>query len=326
MARSAGATRRARHARARRHAHRPAALRAVRSDDVDGRATRRHRPRPARVPPAQARRTRTRAVLRVVVVPHDRLQGHGHDPAARALLPRPVRRAIRVEARARALAILHEHLPVVAARPALPADRAQRRDQHDPGQPQLDARASVATRIRAARRSRAHPSDRHARGERFGVVRRSRRALDPVGPEPPARDHDDGARGLGEPDRDRCAASRVLRIPLHAHGAVGRPSCDRVHRRQRRRRNARPQWPSPRSLCRHRRRTRGARERDRRARDRAESHRAQGAAAARAHVPRRHRGGSAHRGRRDQGGARRVRTVGRVARDGAHPALRAARA
>ena len=108
----------------------------------------RHRPRPPDVPPAQARRARASRLLPVAVVPHDRLQGHGHDAPARAVLPRPVRRAVRVQARPRALAVLDEHVPVVAARAAVPHDRAQRRDQHRAGQPQLDARPSVPARVR----------------------------------------------------------------------------------------------------------------------------------------------------------------------------------
>ena len=39
-----------------------------------------------------------------------------------------------------ALAVLHQHLPELAAGPPVPLHRAQRRDQHRQGQPQLDAR------------------------------------------------------------------------------------------------------------------------------------------------------------------------------------------
>ena len=123
--------------------------------------------------------------------------------AARAVLPRPLRRALRLEARARALALLDEHVPVVAARAAVPHDRAQRRDQHHPGQPQLDARAPVAARVRAPRRPRPDPAHRDPRRERLRLVRRGRGAAHARRPQPPARRHDDGARGVGEPDRDR---------------------------------------------------------------------------------------------------------------------------
>ena len=99
----------------------------------------RHRARPGRVLPAQARRARGRGLLPVAVGPHRRLQGHAHHRPARAVLPRPVRRALRLRAGAGALALLDQHLPELAAGPPLPAHRAQRRDQHRQGQPQLDA-------------------------------------------------------------------------------------------------------------------------------------------------------------------------------------------
>ena len=47
---------------------------------------------------------------------------------------------------ARALALLDEHVPELGARPSLPDDLPQRRDQHADGQRQLDARARVAAR------------------------------------------------------------------------------------------------------------------------------------------------------------------------------------
>ena len=77
-------------------------------------------------------------------------------PQLSRVLPRPQRRAGGVGARARALALLHEHVPVVAARAPVPLHRAQRRDQHGPGQPQLDAGARGAARERSSpRRPRA---------------------------------------------------------------------------------------------------------------------------------------------------------------------------
>ena len=90
--------------------------------------------------PAEAGRARGRRLLPVAVGPHPRLQGHAHDRAAGAVLPRPVRPAVRHRAGAGALPVLDEHLPVLAAGPPVPADRAQRRDQHRQGQPELDAR------------------------------------------------------------------------------------------------------------------------------------------------------------------------------------------
>ncbi len=48
---------------------------------------------------------------------------------------------VRLGARARAPALLDQHVPRVAARPPVPDDRPQRRDQHGQGQRQLDERA-----------------------------------------------------------------------------------------------------------------------------------------------------------------------------------------
>ncbi len=59
------------------------------------------------------------------------------------VLPRPARRAHQERARARALALLDQHLPELGARAPLPGDLPQRRDQHGEGQRQLDARARV---------------------------------------------------------------------------------------------------------------------------------------------------------------------------------------
>jgi hypothetical protein len=60
--------------------------------------------------------------------------------------------------------------------------------------------------------------------------------------------------------------SGVLRVPLVADGAVGRPGVDRVHRRHRDRRGARPQRPAPVALLRHQGRPRRHGVRGRRAR------------------------------------------------------------
>ena len=56
-----------------------------------------------------------------------------------AVLPRPARRALRVGDRAGAQPVLDQHLPELAAGPPVPGHRAQRRDQHDQGQPQPHA-------------------------------------------------------------------------------------------------------------------------------------------------------------------------------------------
>ncbi|CAM5722299.1 hypothetical protein STENM223S_03442 [Streptomyces tendae] len=86
----------------------------------------RHRTGPQGVRAAQARRARGGRLLPVAVRADHRLQGHADHRPARALLPRPVRPPLRLRDRAGALPVLHEHLPVVAARAPVPLRRAQR--------------------------------------------------------------------------------------------------------------------------------------------------------------------------------------------------------
>ncbi len=59
------------------------------------------------------------------------------------------RPAVRVGARARAPAVLDQHLPHVVARPPLPDGRPQRRDQHAARQRELDGRAPGLGRIQS---------------------------------------------------------------------------------------------------------------------------------------------------------------------------------
>ena len=70
-------------------------------------------------------------------------------PQLRGYYPDLSRRAHRDGARARPLTLLDEHLPELAARPPVPDDRAQRRDQHAAREHQLDAGAGVAARARS---------------------------------------------------------------------------------------------------------------------------------------------------------------------------------
>ena len=107
---------------------------------------------------------RRRRLLPEPVVPHARLQGHAHHAAARRVLPRPRDERVESAPGPRALPVLHQHVPVVAARPPVPLHRPQRRDQHRAGQPQLDAGPRGAAGERPApRRPRAHLPDLHAR-------------------------------------------------------------------------------------------------------------------------------------------------------------------
>ena len=103
--------------------------------------------------------------------------------------------------------------------------------------------------------------------------------------------------------------ARLLPLPRVAHGAVGRPRVDRVHRRHGDRRGARPQRPAPEPLLGHRRRPRDHGERGRRRRRRPGARREEGSAAAGPDVPRRHRQGPHRRRRGDQGRAGRRAAV-----------------
>ena len=88
-----------------------------------------------------------RRLLPQPVAAHPRLQGHARRAAAGGVLPRPRRRARDQRAGPGALAVLHQHVPGVAARPPLPLRRAQRRDQHPARQPELDGRPRGAAGV-----------------------------------------------------------------------------------------------------------------------------------------------------------------------------------
>ena len=246
--------------------------------DADVRAGLRGRRRLARVRdgagapgvlPAQARREGGRRLLPVALRAHPRLQGHADHRPARPLLPRPRRPAGRLGAGGRALPVLDQHLPELAARPPVPLHRPQRRDQHRDGQPQLDAGPRGAARLGPdPGRPRAALPDLHARRLGLRVVRRGPRAAAHGRPLVAARRADDDPRGVGEPRRDGRQAPRVLRVPLRADGALGRPGLRGVQRRQPDRRRPRPQRPAPLALLGHRRRPRRARLRGRRPRPR----------------------------------------------------------
>ena len=92
-----------------------------------------------------------------------RLQGHAHLRAAAPVLPRPARPDLRVGPGARALALLDQHVPELAAGPPVPLPLPQRRDQHAGRQPQLDARPRGAARDVARSRATCRASTRSAR-------------------------------------------------------------------------------------------------------------------------------------------------------------------
>ena len=154
-----GSARRARGAaRADRRAPRASSVLGWRDVPIDARAHRRRRGRlPAGDPPAVRRRRRgagarpgrlraqalrdpprlraaahggPRPVHHLELLADDQLQGHADQLPAGGVLPRPARRALQERAGAGALALLDQHLPELGARPPLPGDLPQRRDQH----------------------------------------------------------------------------------------------------------------------------------------------------------------------------------------------------
>ena len=190
----------------------------------------------------------------------------------------------------------------------------------------MRAREALLSSDLHRRRPRAAVPDLHPGRVGLRVVRRGPRAAAPGRPLAAARGADDDPRGVGEPRRDGRQAPRVLRVPRLADGAVGRPGLRRVHRRHPGRRGARPQRPAPDALLGHRRRPRRAGLRGRRARHRPGDRGPQGPAAAGPDVPGRHRRAPHHRGRGDQGRARRGAPVRRVAARRPDPARGPARA
>ena len=139
------------------------------------------------------------------------------------------RRADRVGPGPRAQPVLHEHVPVVAARPPVPLPRPQRRDQHRAGQPQLDA----GPRGAAGQRPRS-PGDL----ERIFPIctpgaRATRRRFDEVlellhlgGRAAAPRRADDDPRGVGAPRVDGPGQAGLLPLPRLASWSRGtaRPS------------------------------------------------------------------------------------------------------
>ena len=113
-----------------------------------------------------------------------------------------------------------------------------------------------------------HLPDLHPGRQRLRVLRRGARDAAHRRPQPAPLGADDDPRGVGEPHRDGRQAARLLRVPLRADGAVGRPRVRGVHRRHPGRRRARPQRPAPLPLLGHRRRPGRAGQRGRRARHR----------------------------------------------------------
>ena len=202
-------------------------------------------PQARRAGSGAARAARGAPVLRPQpVVEHHRLQGHADRGSDGDDVPRSVRSGGRVGARARAPALLDEHVPVMAPGASVPLRGAQRRDQHAARQHQLDAGPRGAVPVRSVRRRPAEAVPPHPRGpERHGHVRQRARVPRAHRPPPGARRPDDDPGAVEQPRVDEPRAAGVLPLPRLAHGALGRAGVDRLHGRHGDRRRARPQRP-----------------------------------------------------------------------------------
>ena len=207
----------------------------------------------------------------------------------------------RVGARARPPALQHEHVPVVAAGAPVSLHRAQRRDQHAARQHQLDAGARRPAPVRRVRRrSQEDPADHPRRRQRHRHLRQRPRVPLHGRAVAAARHPDDDSGAVVGAREHEPRAQGVLRVPLVADGAVGRPGVDRVHRRHAHRRGARSQRPASVALLRDQGRPGRHGVGSRRARHSGRGHRRQGAPAPGPHLPHRHRQGPHRRRRRNQ--------------------------
>ena len=138
----------------------------------------------------------------------DRLQGDAHRAPALALLRRPARPGAAERARGRPLALLHQHLPELGARPAAAAARPQRRDQHPRRQRQLDARPRGGPALEPLRRRPGALPAADPRGQlRLGRLRPRARAADARRPPADPGDDDDDPGRLRVPRRHRRPSS-----------------------------------------------------------------------------------------------------------------------
>ncbi len=245
---------------------------------------------------------------------HAHLQGHADRGSDRDDVSRSGGSGRRVGAGARAPAIQHEHVPVVAARASVPLRRAQRRDQHASRQHQLDARTRGDVRVGSARRRpEEDPAGHPRRRQRHGDLRQRARIPGDDRPLAAARRAHDDSRAMGGARVDVGRAKGLLRVPRDDDGAVGRPGVDCVHRRHGDWRRARSQRPAAVALLRHEGRPRGHGVRGRRAGHSRGEHPAERAAAPGPHLPHRYRAGAHHRRRGNQARPRLRAAVRRVA-------------
>ena len=168
----------------------------------------------------------------LVLVADHRLQGAAPAPADRSLLPRSARPGVRERARDRAPAIQHQYLSELGTRPPLSAPRSQRGDQHPARQCECVPGPREPLRFAGVRSGSGEaPAGRGRRGQRLRNARQCARAAAAQRTLSSPRTGDDDSAGLGGRPRHGARASRLLRVPRVAHGAVGRARARRLQRR-----------------------------------------------------------------------------------------------
>ena len=202
------------------------------------------------------RREHRRVLRLLAVVPLADLQGHVPGRASVGLLSRPARRALHLALRDLPPALFDQHLPAMEAGPAVPRAGAQRRDQHHPGQRQLDEEPRGSAGPRRLRPPHRGPqADRAARRVGFLGARQRLRAAGARPSQPADGQGDDDPRGVGLEPQRAGQASRHVQLRERRDGAVGRPGRDRRRRRQVGAGRPRPQRPEADALCRDLRRS-----------------------------------------------------------------------
>ena len=168
---------------------------------------------------------------------HDRVQGHAWWPRRCAASSRDLNdAAVETSHGACALALLHEHHAVSweRAHPE-PLHRPQRRDQHAARQHQLDTRSRAETVQRRSLGADLRAGAAHHQSARARTRRSSTTCWSSSDHERPSARHAPSPMMIPEPwdhnEPHLRQAPRLRRVPVHAHGAVGRPGGHRVHRR-----------------------------------------------------------------------------------------------
>ena len=235
----------ARAARLARRPGRPLSARRDRARDdaadpaARARAGRRRRGRAARLPRPPARRAAGGAYVASLSFRTVTYKALCAADAARGVLSRPARPGLEVAVRRSSTSGSPRTPRRLGARAAVPVPLSQRRDQHDPGQRELDASPRGDFGLDAE----LSPGARRAR-LRLGHARQRASTSRPRRPRHPPRALAARPAGLGEDRGSPTRSARLLPLPRGPDRAVGRSGRPRLHRRPRRRRGARPQRPA----------------------------------------------------------------------------------